>query len=105
MTTSASDLAHELGAIASGEEWVHGDGALVGADSEWVRARAADVPKAAESAPASVGYVLPSAVEWHAATVRLIEAYRASLADPETGLCGAHECMREMARMAGMEVL
>lgn len=50
------------------------------------------------------GHVLPSAIEWHAATVRLIEAYKASLADPETGLRGAHECMREMARMAGMDV-
>ncbi len=41
---------------------------------------------------------------WHAATRRLIEAYRASLADPETGLKGAHECVQQMARMAGMEV-
>jgi hypothetical protein len=50
------------------------------------------------------GYVLPGAIDYHRAVTRLIEAYRASLADPETGLRGAHECMQEMARMAGMEV-
>lgn len=50
------------------------------------------------------GYVLPESMQWHAQAVRLIAAYRASLADPETGLRGAHECMVRIAEMAGMEV-
>jgi hypothetical protein len=48
------------------------------------------------------GYVLPAAVEWHAATVRLIEARRLMKADPRTGTDGIDACIDAMARMAGM---
>jgi hypothetical protein len=50
------------------------------------------------------GYVLPTAVEWHAATVRLIEARRRMKADPRTGTDGIDACIDAMAHMAGMEV-
>jgi hypothetical protein len=48
------------------------------------------------------GYVLPTAIEWHAATVRLIEARRLMKADPRTGTDGIDACIDAMARMAGM---
>jgi hypothetical protein len=50
------------------------------------------------------GYVLPTAIEWHAATVRLIEARRLMKADPRTGTDGIDACIDAMARMARMEV-
>lgn len=83
---------------------IFGDGLCL-RGPEWT----APVPDADEIAAGDwqrfpTGYALPPAMAWHAATVRLIEAYRASLADPETGLKGAHECMQAMARMAGLEV-
>jgi hypothetical protein len=50
------------------------------------------------------GYTLPSAMEFHAATRRLVDAYRAMLRDPETGAAGVDATVRQMAGMAGMDV-
>lgn len=50
------------------------------------------------------GYTVPRVAEWLSTTERLVEAYRAMLADPETGAAGVDATVRQMATMAGLEV-
>jgi hypothetical protein len=50
------------------------------------------------------GYVVPPISDLLAGVVRLVEAYRAMLADPETGAAGVDATVRQMAAMAGIEV-
>ncbi len=50
------------------------------------------------------GYVLPTAIEWHAKIRVLVAARDRMRADPETGTKGVDDCITQMAAMAGMEV-
>ena len=50
------------------------------------------------------GYVVPPIGDLLAGVERLVVAYRAMLADPETGAAGVDATVRQMAAMAGIEV-